>query len=93
MQTTIHHLNTARDALHAATAADSFPERDEVVGILARVGEIAETHAARASTPPSPPAAEEEATVEHVCPYAACSDTGLLANGEVCVCTAPATDA
>ena len=90
--TTIDHLSTARDALHAATNAGPFPERDEVVGILARVGEIASTHAARASAPPSPPAAAA-AAVEHVCPFGACADTGLLGNGEVCVCTVPATDA
>jgi hypothetical protein len=81
------HLNTARHALLAAAAAEPFPERDELVGILARVGKIAETNAARASAPPSTPAANDPAR-EHVCPFAACADTGLLATGEVCACTA-----
>jgi hypothetical protein len=86
MQATIHHLSIARDALHAATAADPFPERDELVGILARVGEIAERSAARAATPPNTPAAAGPAPA-HVCPFAACADTGLLANGEACACS------
>jgi hypothetical protein len=86
MHTTIVHLSSARDALHFATATAPFPERDELLGILARVGEIAETHAARASVPPSMPAANDAPLPEHVCPFAACSDTGLLPNGEVCAC-------
>jgi hypothetical protein len=92
MQTTIHHLSTARDALHAATTAEHFPEREEVLGILERVGEIAATTAARATTPPSAPAAEDLAP-EHVCPFTACADTGLLPNGEVCACAVPASRA
>jgi hypothetical protein len=84
MHTTIFFLSMARHALRAATG-DPFPEREEVVGILTRVGEIAETHIARASAPPSTPAANDRAP-EHVCPFAACADSGLLANGEVCAC-------
>jgi hypothetical protein len=82
MHTTIFFLSMARHALRAATG-DPFPEREEVVGILTRVGEIAETHIARASSSPSMPAANDRA-LEHVCPFAACADTGLLANGELC---------
>jgi hypothetical protein len=88
MHTTIHHLSAARDALHAATEAGPFPERDEVADILARVGEIADTHAARAAGRAGTPAADEPPP-PHECPFAACSNTGLLPNGEVCVCIVP----
>jgi hypothetical protein len=88
MHTTIHHLTAARDALHAATQAGPFPERDEVAVILSRVGEIADTHAARTAERLTMPAADD-APSPHVCPFAACADTGLLPNGDVCVCTAP----
>jgi hypothetical protein len=80
-------LHIAHDALHAAMMADHFPEREEVLGIVRRVDEIARSHAARTTTPACVAPSVEEPEPAHVCPFSSCLDTGLLANGDLCPCS------